>query len=207
MSRRWGLGMTETLGPYSYGDVLRAPGYPVLRADGPLAERYEVRIADDRGRQVADGEIGEVQVRGYPLTPGLHKVERDGYLHADGLLPHRRHGPGRRQPHPFLGRDGDMIKTASSNVSPAEVEMEMQRWRAIHSAYVVGLPDEQRGQLVVAAVVPRDGADARFRRHRGQAAQAPVELQGAARLCRYSPARKCRCCTATRSRSGWSTSF
>ncbi|WP_429587472.1 AMP-binding enzyme [Sphingomonas zeicaulis] len=48
-----------------------------------------------------------------------------------------------------------MIKSAGSNVSPAEVEMEMQQLEGVHSAYVVGLPDEECGQLVVAAVVPR----------------------------------------------------
>lgn len=51
-----------------------------------------------------------------------------------------------------------MIKTANSNVSPAEVELEMQQLEGVHSAYVVGIPDPERGQLLVAAVVPRDGA-------------------------------------------------
>ena len=55
------------------------------------------------------------------------------------------------------GRDGDMIKTGNSNVSPAEVELEMQSLEGVHNAYVVGLPDKERGQIVVAAVVPRDG--------------------------------------------------
>ncbi len=58
----------------------------------------------------------------------------------------------------FIGRGGDMIKTNGSNVSPAEVEQEMQLLPGVHSAYVVGLPDDQRGQLVVAAVVARDEA-------------------------------------------------
>ena len=62
----------------------------------------------------------------------------------------------------FVGRDGDMIKTAGSNVSPAEVEMEMQTLDGVHSAYVVGIPDAERGQLVVAAVVPRDGIELDF---------------------------------------------
>jgi acyl-CoA synthetase (AMP-forming)/AMP-acid ligase II len=55
-----------------------------------------------------------------------------------------------------------MIKTASSNVSPAEVEMEMQQLEGVHSAYVVGLPDRERGQLVVAAVVPREAVQLDF---------------------------------------------
>jgi acyl-coenzyme A synthetase/AMP-(fatty) acid ligase len=62
----------------------------------------------------------------------------------------------------FVGRSGDMIKTAGSNVSPAEVELELQQLPGVHSAYVVGLPDKERGQLVVAAVVPRDGVELDF---------------------------------------------
>jgi acyl-CoA synthetase (AMP-forming)/AMP-acid ligase II len=62
----------------------------------------------------------------------------------------------------FIGRNGDMIKTAGSNVAPAEVEMEMQALDGVHNAYVVGLPDKERGQLLVAAVVPREGAELDF---------------------------------------------
>jgi len=74
----WGLGMSETLGPYSWGDEQRAEGRLLCAPMDHFAERYEVRIADEHDRPVGDGEIGELQVRGYPVTPGLHKVERDG---------------------------------------------------------------------------------------------------------------------------------
>ncbi|MBV1690538.1 acyl--CoA ligase [Novosphingobium sp. G106] len=152
----WGLGMSETLGPYSYGDEVRAPGRPVCSPMDHFADGYEIRIADENDQPVGDGEIGEMQVRGYPLATGLHKVEQsvyytpDGYYHTgdmcliEGTRVH------------FIGRNGDMIKTAGSNVAPAEVEMEMQAVEGIHNAYVVGLPDSERGQLLVAAVVPRD---------------------------------------------------
>ena len=153
----WGLGMTETLGPYSYGDVARAPGYPMCSPMDHWADRYDIRIADENDQPVGDGEIGEMQVRGYPVAPGFHKIEKsemftaDGYFHTgdqclvDGTRVH------------FIGRSGDMIKSASSNVSPAEVEVEMQTIPEIHNAYVTGIPDKERGQLVVAAVVARDG--------------------------------------------------
>jgi acyl-CoA synthetase (AMP-forming)/AMP-acid ligase II len=158
----WGLGMSETLGPYSYGDEFRAAGYPVCAPMDHWAESYEVRIADENNQPVADGETGELQIRGPAVTTGLHKIERDehftpdGYYHTgdmclvDGTRTH------------FIGRGGDMIKTASSNVSPAEVEMEMQALEDVHSAYVVGLPDQERGELVVAAVVPREGVTLDF---------------------------------------------
>ena len=168
--------MSETLGPYSYGDEFRAAGYPVCAPMDHWAERYEVRIADENDQPVGDGEIGELQIRGYAVTPGLHKIERaehftpDGYYHTgdmclvDGARVH------------FIGRGGDMIKTASSNVSPAEVEMEMQSLEGVESAYVVGLPDQERGELVVAAVVPREGVTLDF---------AKIEAELKARLSSY----------------------
>ncbi|MFC3213887.1 AMP-binding enzyme [Novosphingobium panipatense] len=55
-----------------------------------------------------------------------------------------------------------MIKVSGSNVSPAEVEMELQTFDAIHAAYVVGLPDRERGNRLVAGVVARDGAGLDF---------------------------------------------
>jgi len=158
----WGLGMSETLGPYSYGNEFRAKGWPVCAPMDNFADGYDIRIADEDNQPVGDGEIGEMQVRGYPVTPALHKIERseywtkDGYYHTGDMClveGSRVH---------FVNRGGDMIKTASSNVSPAEVEMEMQTLDGVHNAYVVGLPDKERGQIVVAAVVPREGAKLDF---------------------------------------------
>ncbi|MCK9563774.1 MAG: fatty acid--CoA ligase family protein, partial [Bacteroidales bacterium] len=152
----WALGMTETLGPYSYGDEARVAGYPLCAPLDHIADGFEVRVVDAEGRGVADGETGEIQVRGYALTPGLHKVEKSRYFTADGFYRTGDMGTVLDGRILFVGRDGDMIKTVGSNVSPAEVELEIQRLPDVHSAYVVGIPDSERGQLVVAAVVPRD---------------------------------------------------
>ena len=154
----WGLGMSETIGPYSWGDEVRADGRPMCAPMDHFGDRYDIRIADENDQPVGNGGIGEMQVRGYPVTPGLHKVERDVYFTSDGYY---RTGDmceveGKRIH--FVGRNGDMIKTAGSNVSPAEVELELQSLDGVHNAYVVGLPDKERGQLVVAALIPRDGA-------------------------------------------------
>jgi len=158
----WALGMTETLGPYSYGDELRAEGYPLSAPLDHIAEGYEVRVVDEAGNPVAEGVPGEIQVRGYPLTPGLHKVEQSVYFEPDGFYHTGDMGVIEGKRIHFVGRNGDMIKTASTNVSPAEVELEMQQLEGVHSAFVVGIPDSERGQLLVAAVVPRDGAELDF---------------------------------------------
>ncbi len=153
----WGLGMTETIGPYSYADVVRVPGYPLCPPLDHIADGFEVRVVDANNHPVADGERGEIQVRGYALTPGLHKLEREGYFTPDGFYHTGDMGVTDGARILFVGRDGDMIKTANSNVSPAEVELELQQLDGVHSAYVVGIPDAERGQLLVAAVVPREG--------------------------------------------------
>ena len=158
----WGLGMSETLGPYSYGDEVRAPGHPMCAPMDHWADGYEVRVADEDDQAVGDGEIGEVQVRGYPVTPGLHKIERSDYFTADGYYHTGDMALVEGSRVHFIGRNGDMIKTAGSNVAPGEVEMEMQAIEGVHNAYVVGLPDKERGQLVVAAVVPREGVKLDF---------------------------------------------
>ncbi len=175
LDTKWALGMTETLGPYSYGDVLRVPGYPLCSPLDHIADRFEIRVADDEGL-VADGETGEIQVRGYALTPALHKVERSNCFTPDGFYHTGDRGLVEGKRIHFVGRNGDMIKTASSNVSPAEVEMEMQQLEGVHSAYVVGLPDRERGQLVAAAVVPRGGVVLDF---------AEIQMKLRERLSRY----------------------
>ncbi|MYL98996.1 AMP-binding protein [Novosphingobium sp. FGD1] len=164
----WGLGMSETLGPYSWGIDFRAPGYPVCAPMDHFAPGYEIRIADAQDRAVQPDVVGEMQVRGYPVASGLHKIERsehytsDGYYRTGDMCMIEKRAEGRRVH--FVGRAGDMIKVASSNVSPAEVEMEMQSLDGVHSAYVVGIPDKERGALLVAAVVARDGARLDFTR-------------------------------------------
>ena len=158
----WGLGMSETLGPYGWGDEFRVPGRPVCAPMDHFAPGYDIRIADEDGRPVSNGEVGEMQVRGLAVAPALHKIDRaehytpDGYLRTGDLCLVEDRADGRRIH--FVGRGGDMIKVSGSNVSPAEVEMELQALDGVHSAYVVGLPDRERGALLVAALVPRDGA-------------------------------------------------
>jgi acyl-coenzyme A synthetase/AMP-(fatty) acid ligase len=58
----------------------------------------------------------------------------------------------------FRGRLDETIKTAGANVAPAEVVAALCELPGVAEAYVVGLPDETRGRVVAAAVVPEEGA-------------------------------------------------
>jgi acyl-CoA synthetase (AMP-forming)/AMP-acid ligase II len=127
-----------------------------------IADGFELRVVDDNNQPVAEGATGDIQIRGYGVTPALHKLERDGFFTPDGFYRTGDRALKQGSRILFTGRGGDMIKTAGSNVSPAEVELEMQQLDGVHNAYVVGLPDAERGQLVVAAVVAREGATLDF---------------------------------------------
>jgi len=162
------LGMSETFGPYSYGNDMRVPGYPLSAPLDIIADDLEVRVVDERGAPVDDGQIGEIQIRGDGLTPGLHKIERSAYFTPDGFYQTGDLGQRDGARIHFVGRGGDMIKVNGANVSPAEVELELQDLEGIESAYVLGLPDEERGQKVVAAVIQRRDAALDFNHVRAE---------------------------------------
>jgi acyl-CoA synthetase (AMP-forming)/AMP-acid ligase II len=153
----WALGMTETLGPYAWGDCGRTERYPLCPPLDHLQPGFDLRLIDEHGHQVPDGVQGEIVVRGPTVTPGLHKIPREEAFDADGY--YHTHDLGIRDGGRlyFVGRDSEMIKTANANVAPAEVEMEMQALPGVASAYVIDVPDAQRGSIVAAAVVPADG--------------------------------------------------
>jgi len=174
----WGLGMSETLGPYSYGDEFRAPGYPVCAPMDHFADGYDVRIADENDQPVGDGEIGELQIRGYPVTPGLHKVERADYFTADGYyhtgdmcLPRSR----------WNCRSWTASTTPTSSVCPTR------------SAARSSPPPWSRARALRSI----------SRRSRQSCASGCQATRCRASTSR-SAARRCRCCIRTRCRSAWS---
>jgi acyl-CoA synthetase (AMP-forming)/AMP-acid ligase II len=149
------LGMTETCGPHTI-DRMDVDLPERLRGSfGHAVPGLEHKVVDpETGAVLPPGERGEICVRGYSLMQGLHKVERedafdrDGFYHtgdagwfdADGVLY-------------FSARLGDLIKTAGANVSPREVEVAIEAFPEVQSAFVVGVPEPARGQDVAAAVV------------------------------------------------------
>jgi acyl-CoA synthetase (AMP-forming)/AMP-acid ligase II len=76
---------------------------------------------------------------GFYPTGDLARLDADGHIY-------------------FVGRRGDMIKTRAANVSRLEVEAAMRGLPGVDLPIVVGLPDPELGQRVVAAVVPAKGA-------------------------------------------------
>ena len=156
------LGMTETGGPHTMAEVPDTPLPPELRGSFgiPLPGVVEHRIVDPASSLEAPaGQEGEIQVRGQILMSGIYKQERHEVFGPDGW-----YGTGDRgwfddagHLH-FTGRANAMIKTAGSNVSPAEVESVLDAMPEVLHSFVVALPHPVRGQVVAAAVVPSHGA-------------------------------------------------
>ncbi|MEM6109039.1 class I adenylate-forming enzyme family protein [Mycobacterium sp. 050272] len=156
------LGMTEA------GSVVLVAGdesdQPEARRGsfGKPAPGFETMLINpDTAEPVAVGEVGELCIRGPYVMQGYYKRAReecfdaDGWLHTGDLV--RTDGDGFVY---FVGRRSAMIKTAGANVSAAEVQMAIAKVTGGAAAYVIGLPDPRRGQLVAAVVVRPDGATA-----------------------------------------------
>lgn len=131
-------------------DLLTAAGRPA-----PLAA---LRIVDDRGSDVAPGEIGEILVRGDQVCAGYWRdpdataaAIANGWLHTGDV--------GRIDRRGFLhvvDRKKDIIITGGENVSSREVEDALGTHPGVTSVAIIGVADDTWGERVVAAVVPAD---------------------------------------------------
>jgi acyl-CoA synthetase (AMP-forming)/AMP-acid ligase II len=153
------LGMTETGGPHTMAEVPDTPLPPELRGSFgiPLPDVVEHRVVDvASGVELPGGEEGEIQVRGPIVMDRLYKSERHEVFTVDGWYATGDRGWFDDSGHlHFTGRANAMIKTAGSNVSPAEVESVLNSMPDVLHSFVVGLPHPVRGEVVAAAVVPR----------------------------------------------------
>jgi acyl-CoA synthetase (AMP-forming)/AMP-acid ligase II len=156
------LGMTETGGPHTMVEVPDTPLPPELRGSFgvPLPGVVSHRIVDSEiGAEAAPGDEGEIQVRGQILMSGIYKQERHEVFDPDGWYPTGDRGRFDDSGHLyFTGRASTLIKTAGSNVSPAEVESVLDTMPEVLHSFVVALPHPVRGQVVGAAVVPSHSA-------------------------------------------------
>jgi acyl-CoA synthetase (AMP-forming)/AMP-acid ligase II len=153
------LGMTETCGPHTWGDMKVDLPESLRGSFGSAVPGVEHKVVDpETGERLGAGEYGEICVRGYNLCQGLYKREREESFDADGYYHTGDGGWFDAEGHLFFkGRLGEMIKTAGANVSPREVEVALEAVPEVKLAAVVGVPDPVRGQLVAAALVAEPG--------------------------------------------------
>ena len=150
-------GMTETAmntsNPY---DGARVPG-----SVGPPLPGISVRVCDEQGQEVPQGDTGVLEVKGpnvfqgywrnpektksefredgFFITGDLSRIDENGYVH-------------------IVGRAKDLIISGGYNVYPKEVETALIELPEISDAAVVGVPHADFGEGVTAVVVAEDGA-------------------------------------------------
>jgi fatty-acyl-CoA synthase len=155
-----GMGMTET-GPTAF---LAAPedSWDRIGSVGKPQLLCSVRIVDEAGADVAEGEVGDLLFAGPGITPGYwgnEEATKEAFS-ADGWL---RSGDLARQEEGFYyiaGRRKDMFISGGENVYPAEVENVLCAHPAISEVAVVAAPDEKWGEVGRAFILPISGVAA-----------------------------------------------
>ncbi|MFA1541906.1 FadD3 family acyl-CoA ligase [Actinomadura monticuli] len=122
---------------------------------------FEVRITDADGADAAQGEVGEIVLRGPTTMAGYldDPAATEAVLSADGWL--RTGDLGRFDEHGCLriaGRSKDMFIVGGFNAYPAEIEAMLLEHPDVRQAAVIGVPDARLGQVGMAFVVPRSPA-------------------------------------------------
>jgi long-chain acyl-CoA synthetase len=148
-----GYGLTETTGIATFHNGASYVERPL--SAGPPTPIVDVRVVDLEGDEVADGEPGELLVRGPTVFAGYWRrpeasaaAFRDGWfrtgdiatISADGYVT-------------IVDRAKDLIIRGGENVSTVEVEAAIMEYPAVAEAAVVGVADEELGERVAAVVV------------------------------------------------------
>ena len=134
--------LSEKLG--SAGKAIPGVTIEVVGADGkPLPARCTGEIVA-RGDNIMRGYWRDPEQTAKVLRPnGLHTGDL-GWLDEDGFLY-------------IVGRESEMIKSGAHRISPREIEDVIEAMDGVRECAVVGVPDEQLGQAILAVVAPRDG--------------------------------------------------
>ena len=157
-------GLTETastiavLGPDDHRDALSSDD-PILQrrlsSVGQVLPMVEIEVRDEHEQVVAAGESGLIYLRGEQVSgeyAGMSLLDDDGWfctrdqgsIDVDGYLY-------------IEGRVDDTIIRGGENIAPAEIESVLLAQTGIAEACVVGLPDDEWGQRIVAVVVCSEG--------------------------------------------------
>ncbi len=148
-----GIGATELLHIF----ITNTPQDHHAGVTGKPVIGYEARVVDDDMNDVETGETGKLAVRGptgcrYLADDRQSGYVRDGWnLTGDAFF---RDSDGYFH---FAARADDMIISSGYNIAGPEVEAALLSHLAVAECAVVGEPDEERGQIVKAFVVPASG--------------------------------------------------
>jgi len=155
-------GLTESTGTVT---MCRQGDDPetIASTSGRAIPGLEVRVVDDKGKELDRGEPGEIVVRGYTVVRGYFEdpeataqaIDAQGWLHTGDVGIMDDAGNVR-----ITDRKKDMFIVGGFNAYPAEIEGALARHPGVAQAAVIGVPDARMGEVGCAFVVPRSGTDA-----------------------------------------------
>ena len=153
----YGLSETSPVASFNHPDRDRKPG-----SIGTPIEGVEMKLVDDDGDDVAQGEVGEIVIRGHNVMKGYWgradataEVMKGGWFASGDMATVDEDG------YFFIvDRKKDMIIRGGYNVYPREIEEVLYEHPAVSEVAVVGVPDDSLGEEVAAAVVLKSGAEA-----------------------------------------------
>ncbi len=155
-----------------YGQTESSPGCTQSRVDDSIELRVntvgralpgvECKIIDHKtGEDLPDNVDGEFVVRGYNVMKGYYKmpeataavIDEDGWLHTGDLARRDENGY-----YKITGRIRDMIIRGGENIYPKEIEDFIYTHPKVKDVQVIGVPDKQYGEEIMACVILKDGA-------------------------------------------------
>jgi long-chain acyl-CoA synthetase len=151
----YGLSESTCRSTFNPPDERRRPGSCGM----PIGN--EMKIVDEEDREVAEGELGEVVLRGENILKGYYKnpaatteAFRNGWFHTGDI--------GYRDADGFfyiVDRKSDMIIRGGENIYPREIDEVLYTHPAVASAATIGVPDPVYGEEVAAFIVLKEGAE------------------------------------------------
>src|SRR5919106_323918 len=151
----YGLSETSPVASFNHPDRERKPG-----SIGTPVEGVEMKVVDGDGNDLAPGEVGEIVIRGHNVMKGYwarpdateHAITADGWFHTGDMAKVDEDG------YFFIvDRKKELIIRGGYNVYPREIEEVLYEHPAIQEAAVVGVPHDELGEEVGAAVVLKEG--------------------------------------------------
>ena len=154
----------------TYGQTEASPGCTMSKTTDSIEDRVntvggamfgvECKIVDpETGKELPDNVDGEFVARGYNIMKGYYKmphataqaIDADGWLHTGDLA--------RRLPNGYFkitGRIKDMIIRGGENIYPKEIEDFIYTNPKVKDVQVIGVPDKQYGEEIMACVIKKD---------------------------------------------------
>ena len=154
----YGLSETSPVACFNHPDRERKPG-----SIGTPVEGVEMKLVDLQRHDSAPGEVGEIAIRGHNIMKGYwnradatsEAIDADGWFYSGDM--------GRVDADGFyfiVDRKKELIIRGGYNVYPREIEEVLYEHPAVREAAVVGVPHDDLGEEVGAAVALRDGMHA-----------------------------------------------